>query len=456
MIDRQEIMDFAREMGLDPNVIEKDYVLGWLLAGISNHTAFGSEWVFKGGTCLKKCFFETYRFSEDLDFTITNPDQLDQEFLTAAFREVAQWVYEQAGIEMPEDRIRFKSYENIRGEISVEGRIGYRGPLQRRGDPPRVKLDLTDDEIVVLEPVSREVHHPYSDRPQDGIQVLCYCFEEVFAEKLRALAERERPRDLYDVVHLFQLDQMRPERALLMAALEKKCSFKGMGIPSLAMLENRPERAELESEWKNMLAHQLPALPSFEKFWLEVPAIFGWLQGAVPAELPAPIPVSPEIDLSWQPPPMAQAWHTSVPFEIIRFAASNRLCVDLTYQGSRRLIEPYSLRRTREGNLLLYAVKHETGEMRSYRVDRIQGAVPTNVSFVPRYMIELTPSGPMSAPSTPHQPAGRKISRTSSPTSAHVRSGSKGGGAGPTYVIKCTHCGKRFNRKKHETSLRPH
>ena len=30
-------MDFAREMGLDPNVIEKDYVLDWLLAGISNH-----------------------------------------------------------------------------------------------------------------------------------------------------------------------------------------------------------------------------------------------------------------------------------------------------------------------------------------------------------------------------------------------------------------------------------
>jgi len=74
-------MDFARELGLDPNIVEKDYLLGWLLAGISSHPALKSDSIFKGGTCLKKCFFETYRFSEDLDFTIKNPKHLNQEFL---------------------------------------------------------------------------------------------------------------------------------------------------------------------------------------------------------------------------------------------------------------------------------------------------------------------------------------------------------------------------------------
>ena len=390
MIDRQEIMDFAREMGLDPNVIEKDYVLGWLLAGISNHPMLNADWIFKGGTCLKKCFFETYRFSEDLDFTITNPDHLDQKLLTNCFKEVAKWVYEQAGIEMPEDRILFKSYENVRGRIAVEGRIGYRGPLQRRGDPPRIKLDLTDDELLALEPIMREVHHPYSDSPESGIHMLCYCFEEVFAEKLRALAERERPRDLYDVVHLYRRDHIRPDRALVMATLEKKCAFKGIAVPTLAALEDKPEREELESEWGNMLAHQLPALPPFDKFWQEVPAVFDWLHGAIPAKAPARMPVSAEIDISWRPPAMVHMWHASVPLELIRFAASNHLCIDLEYQGSRRLIEPYSLRKTKEGDLLLCAVKHETGQARSYRVDRIQGAKVTGVSFLPQYMIELT------------------------------------------------------------------
>lgn len=450
MINRQEIMDFAREMGLDPNVIEKDYVLGWLLAGISSHPALSSHWVFKGGTCLKKCFFETYRFSEDLDFTITNPDHLDQEFLVTIFKGIAQWVYEASGIEMPEDRIHFKVYENVRGHISVEGRIGYRGPLQRRGDPPRIKLDLTNDELLVLEPLLREVHHPYSDKPADGIHVLCYCFEEVFAEKLRALAERERPRDLYDVVHLYQHD-MRPDFSIVMATLEKKCSFKGIAVPTLKALEDRPERAELESEWKNMLAHQLPTLPPFENFWDEVSAILDWLHGAIPAEAPVHIPIRGEIDAAWRPPAMAQPWHFAVPLEIIRFAASNRLCVDLEYQRTWRLIEPYSLRKTRDGNLLLFAVKHETGESRSYRVDRIQGVKSTSVSFVPKYLIELTPSGAVSAPPLIRQSSGFKTSEQRFSKPAYL-----GQRLGPTYIIQCSYCGKRFNRKAYVTNLNPH
>ena len=70
MIDRRELLAAAANLGLLPNVVEKDYVLGWLLAGIFNHPALAEKWVFKGGTCLKKCYFETYRFSEDLDFTL--------------------------------------------------------------------------------------------------------------------------------------------------------------------------------------------------------------------------------------------------------------------------------------------------------------------------------------------------------------------------------------------------
>ncbi len=47
MIDRQEVMDFAREFGLSVQVIEKDYALGWLLAGIAAHPEIGRSWVFK-------------------------------------------------------------------------------------------------------------------------------------------------------------------------------------------------------------------------------------------------------------------------------------------------------------------------------------------------------------------------------------------------------------------------
>ncbi len=90
VIEKQEISELARELSLDLHVVEKDYVLGWLLAGIAANPELAKSWIFKGGTCLKKCYFETYRFSEDLDFTVTEEALLDDEFLLQAFRQMAE------------------------------------------------------------------------------------------------------------------------------------------------------------------------------------------------------------------------------------------------------------------------------------------------------------------------------------------------------------------------------
>jgi predicted nucleotidyltransferase component of viral defense system len=458
VIDHQEVMDFSREFGLGPHVIEKDYVLGWILAGIANHAAINTTWVFKGGTCLKKCFFETYRFSEDLDFTITKTANLDQDFLKTTFSEIVDWVYGETGIEIPSDRLRFDVYDNPRGKQAIEGRIYYRGPLQRRGDMARIKLDISNDEILVLDAVHREVHHPYSDRPVDGIHILSYCFEEVFAEKIRALGERERPRDLYDVVHLYRHDDMRPDRDLVKNTLQQKCEFKGVDVPTMGALEDSPNKAELIGEWENMLAHQLPALPPFEDFWNEIPEVFSWLHEATEKVAPTPFPSRTTEEDDWRPPRMGTAWRMTAPLEIIRFAAANRLCVKLGYKGSFRLIEPYSLRRTKDNNILLHAVRHETGAPRSYRVDRIQSAEATKTTFKPRYEIELAATGPLSTPPISRQSGIQRVSRSggvktfSSLPSRRRRPLSQG----PTYVIECPYCRKRFYRKKSGTRLNKH
>ena len=76
MISREELLDLAADFGLAANVIEKDYALGWMLAALGYHNETRDAWLFKGGTCLKKCFFETYRFSEDLDFTLLDAAHL--------------------------------------------------------------------------------------------------------------------------------------------------------------------------------------------------------------------------------------------------------------------------------------------------------------------------------------------------------------------------------------------
>lgn len=395
MIDRREIIDMATALGLNPHVIEKDYVLGWLLSGIYRHEALADKWIFKGGTCLKKCFFETYRFSEDLDFTLTEPSHIDAEFLKPVFAEICEKIYEETGIEFPPDRQDFEIFTNLRGNPSCQGKISYRGPVSPRGKSmPRIKLDLTTDELVVLPAVQTPIFHPYSDAPEGGIVVQSYAYEEAFGEKVRALAERTRPRDLYDVINLFRNADARPLASVLLDVLAQKCQFKGIKVPTLIDLE--PHKPDLEGSWGAMLAHQLPALPPVETFWNVLHDFFTWLEGGAAPEVPAPYAIGAgeeiirERALRLPISSIAQSY-----IEIIRFAAANRLCVDLVYLGSTRRIEPYSLRRTSEGNIILHAHNMDKDEHRSYRVDRIQGARTTSQTFVPRFEIELTPEGPV-------------------------------------------------------------
>ena len=281
MIDKREILEAASSFSLLPNIVEKDYVLGWILAGINAHEELAESWVFKGGTCLKKCYFETYRFSEDLDFTLRDETHLDEEFLKPVFGEVVTWVTEQSGLNIPADQLEFEIYDNPRGKPNCQGKIAYRGPVSpTSGGWPKIKLDLTADERLVLPSVRREVFHPYSDKPEFGIWANCYAYEEAFGEKLRALGERTRPRDLYDVVNLYRHTDSRPMPTVLLDVLRQKCDHKAIPVPTFASLQ--PYRQALEVMWSDMLKHQLPVLPPLNDFWDTLPEIFTWVTSGAP------------------------------------------------------------------------------------------------------------------------------------------------------------------------------
>lgn len=276
MISKQEIMEEAKKHKLPPNTIEKDYVLNWLLAGIGEANLLQDSWIFKGGTCLKKCYFESYRFSEDLDFTITNIEHRNPDYLKTAFGDISDWVYEQIGLEFPKNDIFFESYKNPRGELSIQGKLSFKGPMQRRGNNPTIKLDLCWDEAFVEPSVRKSIYHPYSDK-QFNFYVQAYSIDEIFAEKLRALIERMRPRDLYDIIHLFNDTRWSLNREKVFFILEKKCAHKSVPVPTLEYINSMPERAYLETDWHNMLAHQIYALEPPGSYWDKLPAVFDWL-----------------------------------------------------------------------------------------------------------------------------------------------------------------------------------
>jgi len=71
--------------------------------------------------------------------------------------------------------------------------------------------------------------------PGEGIYVNCYSFPEVFGEKVRALGERGRPRDLYDVINLYRNDQL-PSPSIINNVLAQKCAYKNIAKPMLAAM----------------------------------------------------------------------------------------------------------------------------------------------------------------------------------------------------------------------------
>ena len=66
---RTRLQEARQRLGVPWEVLERDYLLSWVLAGIGQVAALRQTLVFKGGTALKKCYFGDYRFSEDLDFS---------------------------------------------------------------------------------------------------------------------------------------------------------------------------------------------------------------------------------------------------------------------------------------------------------------------------------------------------------------------------------------------------
>ncbi|PIQ41393.1 hypothetical protein COW06_03005, partial [Candidatus Gracilibacteria bacterium CG12_big_fil_rev_8_21_14_0_65_38_15] len=69
MIPRSEVQRLAHRLKMNELILEKDYVLTWILLGIADSVLYPLL-AFKGGTALKKIYFHNYRFSEDLDFTV--------------------------------------------------------------------------------------------------------------------------------------------------------------------------------------------------------------------------------------------------------------------------------------------------------------------------------------------------------------------------------------------------
>ncbi len=201
---RREIHAIRQKTGIGWDIIEQDYVLSWMLLGISKIDILKQTLIFKGGTALRKCYFGDYRFSQDLDFSVQGdyPKQQELQDLISDACKIASEHLET--IDFKCNRYPERDQHPEKQEAFV---IYARLPWHRDFNTS-IKVEITTQELVVLPPQERKIIHSYTE--ELNASILTYQIEEIIAEKIRAILQfakklheggwgRSRVRDYYDL-----------------------------------------------------------------------------------------------------------------------------------------------------------------------------------------------------------------------------------------------------------------
>lgn len=269
MIKQVEIKRISEQKGVPKSTIDKDWVLSYLLYAIISLPELKDIMIFKGGTCLKKCYFPDYRFSEDLDFTI-----LDNKFIFNT-KVVNRIIQKASELSFDEDYNRgiifkLKKIEATHSKDIEQGfkiYIHYWGADHRKNDMPSenhsewhhtVKLDINHTEEIIFPANLLPIQHNYSDNEKfNNTIVRSYSIEEVLSEKLRALIQRKytSPRDCYDIWYLKNnYDNLDWE--VIRKGFLRKMHSKDIVFDGAEQLLNSNKERILKHHWKNQLQNQ--------------------------------------------------------------------------------------------------------------------------------------------------------------------------------------------------------
>ena len=214
MINLKQKIEQERNLKKVPwDVIEKDYVLSWILAGMSEVEEIKNLLVFKGGTALKKFYFGDYRYSEDLDFTIldNSVERSVLENLINKACKASQRLMEQTMPSFPmQASLYIEKQPHPKGQVAfvIKTQLPWHRELHVRS-----LIEITFQETLIYKPIYKKIIHEYEEALSSELQV--YPLEEIIIEKVKAILSnfeklhergwaRSRVRDYYDLWWIFK------------------------------------------------------------------------------------------------------------------------------------------------------------------------------------------------------------------------------------------------------------
>jgi len=242
--------------------------------------------------------------------------------------------------------------------------------------------------------------HPYSDSAQCVTSIRCQKIEEILASKLTTLLHRRKAIDLFDLLYsIVFVRDFAVDRLLIVTTFLKKSIFEPQPLVAREQLlavpleEFRPLWSAIVAPIRSLFNFDY-ALGNFRSLIESLFAFSSQPAGIAGSGFASPIPRITQRTISRQP--IYFSWDAR---NVIVAAGRSRTLVELTYDGFRRLIEPYKIeyyvrKSDGIGSEYFWGYDHTGGKsgrigLKQFFCNKIQFARPTDMSFVPQYPIEF-------------------------------------------------------------------
>lgn len=438
MIERDEIDATSRLLGVNTSDVQRDYLYGWLLAGLyGDNPLMRDRLVLKGGNAFRKAYFVNTRFSGDLDFAA--PTGLRPDQLLDALNNACRMIQARTGVEFDLDRNAQTDQRSIDRDKTVHKFTLYFKDFYGKASKMTIalRMDVTAFGRLYLPIQSRRLIHPYSDQADCTTTLQVVSLEEALADKLKCLLQRLMSNDLFDLVYsIFVNHDIEVDKTTIVKTFLRKTIFESSPRAALEILLAVPFEV-MRDYWNKIICAEESRLDfslTVDRFKGELRSLFSSFR------------YGDANQLAFFPPELRTP---------IMDAGRSRTLLRMTYDGIERLVEPYSLafkwRKDGVGQEYLHVWDRTGG--RSSRLGtktlfnwKITALANTDIPFEPRFEIELAKAGEY----------GERTTFTSARRTRPVRSGRLHPRASARYRVRCAFCQREFKRTTTSTAIRPH
>ena len=242
----------------DLRQVEQDLIISRALCDLFNAPELAGKIAFRGGTAIHKLLFKRpLRYSEDIDLVQAHPEPIGGtvDTIRAALSWLGRCSREQAGHSM---HLVFKFTPEVDAQVRL-----------------KLKVEINTREHASLLGVRRYSFTVENDWYHGKAEIASFEPEELFGTKLRALLQRRRNRDLFDLHQGLEQLPLDPEKVI--ACFDHYLAMEGKPI-TRAMAEQRM----LEKLTRSLTEDVAPMLPAgvrwsdadaiqaFERVWAEL------------------------------------------------------------------------------------------------------------------------------------------------------------------------------------------